>query len=201
MLNQMNETQIRPEPMPDVLLAGLFPGGIVVVEEEIKPAEKAKREPENAAPMAAALPELPPVPDIRQEPAGELIWLGNFSRQVLVVVKDPGSVHLNESDLDLLGKILSAVKLSIADIALVNAARHPLELTDLYEKLPARVGLYFGIEPVEIGAPIKFPHFQVQQWNNTTFVCAPSLSELNRDTAEAKSLKKELWSALQRVFS
>ncbi|HSK11900.1 MAG TPA: hypothetical protein VK907_01740 [Phnomibacter sp.] len=202
MANSTNEGVTRLEPMPDALLAELFPRGIVAIADEVQA-------PAGSEEKAHTLEEKTPVPaSMEAEMSGsvtlpvldELSWLGNFAKQVLVVVNDPTALHLNDANFELLGKIISAVKLSMDDIALVNAATHSLEYNALNEKLPARIALYFGIEPVDIGAPLKFPKFQVQQWNHSTFVCAPALQEMIRDTEEARSHKKELWAAMKKVF-
>lgn len=205
MTNDIPDPGIHLEPMPAALLAELFSGGIVVIPEEFEvsfqkpdlPSTKVEAEPERQKPTVSPeetiqVPEVPVTENIS--------WLGSFGKQVLVVVKDPTALHINETDLELLGKILGSVKLSMADIALVNAATHQLEYFALHEKLPAKAAFYFGIQPVEIGAPIKFPQFQVQSWNHTTFVYAPSLAELGAQSPEAIALKKELWVAMKKIF-
>jgi hypothetical protein len=196
----------RLEPMPAALLAEIFSGGVVVLPHEFAKtqiAEKAETAtvilPKEETSIAGNLTAAPLVP-IKPK-SGEISWLGNFEKRVLVVVNDPTALHINDKDYELLTKILGSVGLSTADIAMVNAATHSLEYNALQEKLPAAVGLYFGIEPVTIGAPIKFPHFQVQPWNNTKFLYAPSISELNGTTPQAIALKKELWTALKKIFN
>lgn len=207
MTNDIPASEISLEPMPAALLAELFSGGIVVIPEEFEVSAtkteissgSVKTAPEKPAVSPQVMPtsalQTPEIPV-----AEKLSWLGSFGKQVLVVVKDPTALHINDKDLELLGKILGSVKLSMADIALVNAATHKLEYNALNEKLPAKSAFYFGIQPVEIGAPIKFPQFQVQSWNHTTFVYAPSLTELGAPTPEAIALKKELWAAMKKIF-
>jgi hypothetical protein len=207
MTNDIPDTEIPLEPMPAALLAELFSGGIVVIPEEF---EATVEKPEKPGRMVQSAPLVQPattftepaIPAVAPEVpvATGLSWLGSFGKQVLVVVRDPTALHINEADFELLGKILASVKLSMADIALVNAATHKLEYYALNEKLPAKSAFYFGIQPVEIGAPIKFPQFQVQSWNHTTFVYAPSLTELGAPTPEAIALKKELWAAMKKIF-
>lgn len=194
------------EPMPGALLAELFSGGVVVLPQEFAKtplAEKAESATIILPKQETSSPGKFPEEHIQllKPKSVELSWLGNFGKRVLVVVNDPSALHINDKDFELLTKILGSVGLSTADIALVNAATHSLEYNALQEKLPAAVGLYFGIEPVTIGAPIKFPHFQVQPWNNTKFLYAPSISELNGTGPQAISLKKELWTALKKIFN
>lgn len=208
MLNSKDDTTLGAEAMPAALLAGMFSTGIVVLPEEFK---EAKKQPVKVqTPVAKEVVKQvlkEPVPDVArveiaivQEPDAPLAWLGNFQKKVLVVVQDTTARHLNDADYGLLTKILEAVNLSIADTAIVNAAAHSLEYYALQEKLPAAVAFYFGIAPADIGAPIRFPHFQVQKWNQTTFLFSPPLSQLNRTDAEAITLKKNLWASLKRIF-
>lgn len=197
------------ERMPDALLAAMFPGGVVVLPHEFEAPKAPVQQPAatvtpaaTVGPAPAAAPPLSAAADaLPQQAPAEVGYLGNFSRKVLVVVEDPTALHLNDADYQLLAKILGAVKLSMADIALVNRAVHQLEYYSLNAQLPAAVALYFGLEPYQIGAPLKFPAFQVQAWNHTTFLHAPALAQLNQSTPEAVALKKQLWDALKKIFS
>jgi len=212
MLNSKEDTILGAEVMPAALLAGMFSTGIVVLPEEFK--EVKKQAMTTQVPAAKEVAKKSPKDVVKeldtdvarveiaivQEPDVPLVWLGNFQKKVLVVVQDTTARHLNDVDYGFLTKILEAVNLSIADTAIVNAAAHPLEYYALQEKLPAAVAFYFGIAPADIGAPIRFPHFQVQKWNQTTFLFSPPLSQLNGTDAEAITLKKNLWASLKRIF-
>lgn len=207
MTNDIPVPEIPLEAMPAALLAELFSSGIVVIpgefevspgKSEILPSSVKEGQGGEAVSTGVKTEEKIGLPEVPL--AENLSWLGSFGKRVLVVVNDPTALHINEADFDLLGKIMGSVKLSMADVAVVNAATHKLEYYALNEKLPASVAFYFGIQPVEIGAPIKFPQFQVQPWNNTTFVYAPPLGDLNGATPQATALKKELWTALKKIF-
>jgi hypothetical protein len=197
-----NERKSVLEPMPEALLAEMFAGGIVVIPGEFEQKEVKSKIMPATPKMVEEATLMPAAPVFKNQilPVDDLSWLGSFGKKVLVVVQDSSALHINENDLEFLAKILGAVKLSMADIALVNAARYALTYQGLQEKLPAQVAFYFGIAPVEIGAPLSFPQFQVQKWNNTTFLYAPALGELNKNTADAIALKKELWAALKKIF-
>ena len=54
----------------------------------------------------------------------------------------------------------------------------------------------FGIDQMEIGLPIQFPHFQPQPYNNVTYLCAPELDILRED----RLLKSKLWVSLKALF-
>jgi hypothetical protein len=198
----IHEEEFVLESMPEALLAEIFSKGIVVIPEEFeeKQAKPAFQVIEPVPEKISGAAEVPSLPKMEGKTSGKINFLGGFGKKVLVVVSDPTSLHLNEEDFELLGKILASVKLSMADIALVNAATHQLNYYPLQEQLPASVAFYFGIEPVEIGAPIKFPQFQVQNWNSTTFVFAPGLDEMGPLSKNAVALKKELWVAMKKIF-
>ncbi len=207
MTNLITDSRLQPEHMPAALLAELFAGGIVVIPEEFEAVAAPVGKASEAVTVSTETAATPSWQGLKAEdgpqqiaPAANLTWLGNFGKRILVVVNDPTALHINERDFEFLGKILASVKLSMADIALVNAATHALEYYTLNEKLPAAVAFYFGIQPVDIGAPIKFPYFQVQSWNHTRFVYAPTLAELSAPVPQAVELKKELWAALKKIF-
>jgi hypothetical protein len=119
---------------------------------------------------------------------------------VLVVLHEPDAVHCSEEHLGFLTKILAAVGLGMADVAIVNAARHPLAYPALKAQLPASTALYFGIEPFSVGVPMRIPYFQVQQWDSCQFLYAPALPDLNGSGPAQVEQKKLLWAALKKIF-
>jgi hypothetical protein len=200
MTEDINKEEMTIEPMPAALLAGMFPRGVVAIAEEFSGQKE-------EVTSVAKKPDITVPPANTKAPissmqAGKAIqYLGAFGKKIVVVVTDPTSLHLNQEDLDFLSKVLTAVKLSLADVAIVNSATQQLEYFALQEQLPAVVALYFGIQPVDIGAPIKFPQFQVQKWNSCTFLYAPAFEEMGPLAQNAVALKKELWAALQKIFA
>jgi hypothetical protein len=131
----------------------------------------------------------------------DITWLGAFNRKVLIIVEDVHAVHLAENELVLLAKMMEAVKLSMADVAVVNTARYRLSLNQIMQKLPAEVVLFFGVEPFSMGMPMKFPHFQLQRWNDGIYLFSPSLFEINTPSALQVNQKKGLWKALLEIFA
>lgn len=139
---------------------------------------------------------------IKKEPVAQPVpaisYLGKNDKNILVLVNEPGAAFLTDADLNLLIGILTACKLSLADIALVNFHKN-IEIG--YEQLikefsPGTIFL-FGIEPKDLQFPLHFPNFQLQQYNDQTYISAPSL----RSLSENKEQKKELWACLQRYIS
>jgi hypothetical protein len=125
-------------------------------------------------------------------------WLGENRKNVLIIVNNSDVVHLPDSDLSFLTGILSACKLNMADVAIVNLNNHP-EAT--YKEFAAffksKIVFLFAVEPASFGLPMSFPHFQIQPFSNNSFLFSPSLQELEND----KVLKSKLWVCLKRIFN
>ncbi|MBC7874298.1 MAG: hypothetical protein H7Y01_09900 [Ferruginibacter sp.] len=124
--------------------------------------------------------------------------LGSNHKNILIIVKYNDVVHLPDNELVFLTGILTACKLSLADVTIVNISNHPdttyKELTGWYK---SKIVLLFDIEPSVFGLPMNFPHYQIQPFAGNSFLYAPSLKELENDRAE----KTKLWGCLKRLFN
>lgn len=123
-------------------------------------------------------------------------YLGNNHKNILVIVSHASVPFLPDEELSFLTNILAACRLSIADIGIINQKN--TEQADLQNliNLESKNVLLFGVEPSAIGLPINFPTFQLQSFNNRTYLYAPQLSQIEND----KALKGKLWSALKIMF-
>lgn len=126
----------------------------------------------------------------------QLKYLGNNQKYIIVVVSHESVPFLPDEELNFLSTVLAACKLSIADIGILNAynAEEP-ELQNIINTEGNKV-LLFGIQPLAIGLPINFPAFQLQPFNNRTYLYAPALSQIEND----KVLKGKLWISLKTMF-
>lgn len=125
-------------------------------------------------------------------------YLGSNKKNVSIIVKDASTIYLPDDQLNFLIGILSACKLSMAEVALVNKAQHPaLNYNTLEQELSAAVILLFGITPEQLELPLQFPQYQIQKFNNQIYLSAPGLDVLQGDKAE----KTKLWNCLKQVFS
>ena len=126
-----------------------------------------------------------------------LKYLGKNARKILLLVNNEKAPFLLDDELAFLTNILSACRLGLADVAIVNI--HPLQETEIEGAvldLEARNVILFGIEPLSIGLPIRFPQFQLQPFNNRTYLYSPTLQELERN----KEQKLKLWNSLKTLF-
>jgi hypothetical protein len=124
-------------------------------------------------------------------------YLGDNRKSILIIVSHKDVVHLPDDELGFLTGILSACKLNIGDVAIVNLNNHPgLFYKELTVHFKSKKVFLFGVEPAAFGLPMSFPHFQLQSFANNSFLFSPVLKELEND----KLLKSKLWVCLKRIF-
>lgn len=142
----------------------------------------------------------PPIASPVTDPGvnGRWKWLGENHKNILVLVRYPEAEHLPGRPLHFLTGMLTACKLELKDVAVLNLAQDPgAEYKELIKEFRSRVVLLFDVEPSLLGLPINFPHFQIQPFANNSFLYSPSLEMLEED----KILKSKLWVCLRRLFN
>lgn len=124
--------------------------------------------------------------------------LGSNEKNILIVVSNSDAVYLPDNDLNFLTGVLGACKLSLADVAVVNRFHYPeTGYKELIVYFKSRVILLLGVEPAAMGLPINFPQYQLQAFQNNTFLFTPPLEEIEKDKLE----KSKLWISLKRLFN
>lgn len=127
-----------------------------------------------------------------------LPFLGNNQKRISILVNDGNALYLSDDLLNFLSGILAACKLSMADVALVNAAKNKtVDYAFLQEQLNAETVLLFGVSAQQMQLPLQFPFYQLQKFNNQVYLTAPELEKLQEDKAE----KMKLWNCLKQLFS
>jgi hypothetical protein len=131
-------------------------------------------------------------------PASGISFLGNNQKKITILVNSETAIYLPDDELNFLLGILTACKLTMADIALVNIAKNPdLVYSVLSEQLKAEKVFLFGLNAATIELPLQFPHYQVQQFNNQVYLSSVSLNEMQANKDE----KMKLWNCLKKIFS
>ena len=124
-------------------------------------------------------------------------YLGEFRKNILLIVRYDLATYLPDAQLNFITSILGACKLGLTDVAILNIAHSPGEgYKQVQEKFKSNITILFGLSPQEFEMPMDFPEFQVQPFNNCTFLHTPALEKLEND----KVLKSKLWVCLRRVF-
>ena len=127
-----------------------------------------------------------------------LSFLGENKKKISIIVDHAEVIYLPDDELNFLLGILSACKLSMADVALLNCSKNPpVAYKDISEQLSAEKVLLFGIEPSRLELPLQFPHYQIQNYNNQVYLSSPALKVL----ADNKEEKIKLWGCLKQVFT
>jgi hypothetical protein len=169
-----------------ILVAELYPNSLIGEESSPKNLEAMGTKTEAAiTPAAITSPPL---------------WksLGDNQKNILVIVNSREAVYLPDHELTFLAGVLSACKLSLADVAIVNLNNHPeatyKELTSFFK---SKIVFLFDTGPAEFGLPMNFPPYQIQAFAGNSFLSAPSLKHLENDRVE----KSKLWECLKRLFN
>lgn len=127
-------------------------------------------------------------------------FLGNNGKQITVMVKEDTVPYINDKHLQFLSNVLSACKLNLGDIALVNYINYPLGFDELRAKSNPKIVLVFDLSPKELKLPFTIPVYQVQDYAQCRFLFAPSLTKMEGDHPEAKAEKTKLWNSLKTLF-
>jgi hypothetical protein len=122
--------------------------------------------------------------------------LGENQKHILFLTNDVQHKFLPDNEMELLTNLVSACKLSMADIAFVNFHSDPLNYHQFDEYFEPKKILLFGISTSDLELPFTIPFFQIQNFNSQQYLTAPAL----KDFLENKNLKKELWKSLQKLF-
>lgn len=153
---------------------------------------------QNTGMKEAPAPAVKPVITSTEATTPEWKSLGSNEKNILIVVSNSDAVYLPDNDLNFLTGVLGACKLSLADVAVVNRFHYPeAGYKELIAYFKSRVILLLGVEPAAMGLPINFPHYQLQAFQNNTFLFTPPLEEIEKDKLE----KSKLWVSLKRLFN
>lgn len=145
--------------------------------------------PSNTASVTTSTPVPEPQP---------LKFLGKNTRHIVLLVHNQEVPFLTDGELNFLTNILSACKLSLADVAIVNIKGwQPTEVLDRLAPLEPQSILMFGLAPTDVDLPVNFPPFRLQPFGGRTYLHAPTLEELEKE----KALKMNLWNALKTLFN
>jgi hypothetical protein len=125
-------------------------------------------------------------------------YLGSNRKHILVIVNDDRVSYLTDEELTFLTKVLNACELGLEDIAIINWSHlTKKEYQWLVDELQSKKVLLFNLTPIEFGLPLHFPPFQTQDFDQRTYLQAPSLASIEQDV----TAKKQLWTALKKIFA
>ncbi len=177
--------------LTDDQLAELYAKQLVVLENDV---------PAKASPQPAAVAPPPPAP--KNEPAVSTAKTtasaqgitGKNKKQFVWLVEEHHYPYLDDADFQFLSDVLTACKMNMDDIALVNVASNRSAFDDLVHQLQPR---YVIASAVQVDAlPIQTADYNVQQQQGFQLVCTESLEAIRSD----KTKKSKLWLALKQML-
>ena len=127
-------------------------------------------------------------------------FLGNNQKKISLILSSSENSFISDHHLVFLTKMLHAINTTLADVAILNHHRHSIDITKLKEQLHPKIIILFGLEPRQINLPFNSPAFKIQEYDDCTYLYAPPLEELNRDSESGKLLKSKLWVCLRKLF-
>ena len=197
--------------LPDFVIADLYSGSLTAnIEKGAKPASG--KEPASAKGIGADINSGSAIPGMEIGNDKTAIaavvsskpdlyrFLGKNQKKVSIIARYREDPYIPEEHLQFLIKILSACKLNLGDVAILNDAAGGIEIAKLKEQLEPGFVLLFAVEPVEIGLPLSFPLLRPQSFDGCNFLTIPGIENLLQDSDAAKSLKKQLWDCLKKMF-
>jgi hypothetical protein len=120
---------------------------------------------------------------------------GKNKKGLLWVVHEPEQAYLSDDDFAFLSQIITACKMNMDDVALINAATKDFTITEAVEQLkPATIilcGVPHKLLPVAVDEYTLFPH------QNRNYFVSDSLQALRND----KLMKSKLWTALKEILA
>lgn len=176
--------------LPAFLIADLYKSNLVLVTGVPTPiTEKA----------VAEKPAAKTVKPTKQAEAKEW-FLGSNQKNITLVVNETGARYLKDDSLQFLSSILSACKLNLGDVAIVNYHQDPVDYLLVKEKLAPRFLLLFDVTAKQVQLPFTIPFYQVQDYDKCQILLVPSLEKMLGVSQEAKLEKSRLWLSLQKMF-
>ena len=113
----LNNIQLNPS-----LLADMYRTSLVETKENVRPEEKKHK--------SAAIET-----DAKDTKAASWKYLGEYKKNILIIVRYKGVPYLPDEQLNFLTSVLSACKLNLGEVAVFNTANAPSALyKDLQEK-------------------------------------------------------------------
>jgi len=181
----LNNIQLNPS-----LLAHLYRTSLVETNDSLQPGKKKR-------PLPPSKNSIEADRSAREPKSPTWKYLGDYKKNILFIVRYHDVPHLPNEQLNFLTSVLSACKLNLADVAILNMANAPSSLyKEVQEKFKSNFIILLGLAPETLEMPLSFPEFQVQLFNNCTFLYTPVLEVLETD----RVLKSKLWICLKKMF-
>lgn len=173
------------------LLKFIYHEDLYIIDEPSEP-ENQKKENVAIEKKAVAFEHDIEIPVIEEPQA--VSYFGKNEKGIIILVNDPTNDLLNQSDLDLLMKIVEGgLRYSKNDFALINTSQYPVD--QILAEIDHEYLIAFGIDdPALLN---KSALYENQEIDGKKVLFSEALSVLSKD----QSKKMQLWKALKTMFN
>lgn len=113
-------------------------------------------------------------------------------QKVIVLVN-----QLNQTDSELLGKILGAVKLDLQSVDVIELDKiGDVDLSQIFTQKSVNQLITFGINLLKVNLEVKLAPYQILENQGVKFIYSDSLTDIQNDVPK----KKALWGSLKEMF-
>ena len=169
--------------LTDDQVAELYGKQLVVVEKDDNDRKLAAK-PVTPAIVAEPVSLTAPLQGITGKNKKHFVWM----------VEEHYFPYLNDADFQFLGDVLTACKMNMEDIALVNVANNRNHFDELVQQLQPKFIVASGVQVDAL--PIQPADYRVQQQQEYLLCCTETLEAIRND----KSKKSKLWLALKQML-
>lgn len=132
------------------------------------------------------------IPDAISTPQTDFKYLGENNKYILIIVKEPEADFLRSVDLTFLLKILSAIKLTLDDVAIINTEKNEaLDFDSLKNFFAFTKIITFGINPKLLQIDTAVAN-KISIFKNTPILGTWDLPKLQADTSKKTIFWNEL---------
>ncbi len=132
------------------------------------------------------------------KPTVQFTYKGNFELQVLILVHSSHYTFLAPDEETYLLRILSATKLGLKDVAILNVQTIPNPLMGpIYNHFKPKLVLLFGVDLQVMGFKTPLIPYQIQRFAGIPYLYAEDLMKIQK----SEQLRMKLWSVLRTLFN
>lgn len=132
-------------------------------------------------------------PEVKISAPTDFEYLGENNKYFLVLIDDKIHTRINPVHQEMLLKVMSAKKLELRDLAILNVSRYPgLKFNDLKSFFSCSRILLFGVSPAEIGIPPVKAN-SIASAGTVKVLATFGLEEMRNDADK----KREFWNVMK----
>jgi len=140
-----------------------------------------------------ALKNPEPIQDTRKTSATEFEYLGDNNKYFLILINDPIHTRISQVHQEMLMKVMSAKKLELRDLAIVNISRYyEADFNALKAFFTCSKLVLFGMDPKKIGLP-AFALNKTEQKGHVNILATYGLEEMRNSPDK----KREFWNVMK----